>query len=132
MRVQSCKAKGRNFQKVIEEDIKMAYSDRLSGNDVRSVSMGCGGEDILLSPLAEALFPYSIECKCQERLNVWAAVEQAVANCPAGRTPLVAIKRNRQKAYAVVPWGHFLRLQRVSNNAMQPHAGAARPTANAQ
>ena len=115
MKPQSCKAKGRNLQKTIEADIKRVF-DQLSGNDVRSTSMGCSGEDILLSPLAESLFPFSVEAKCQERLNVWAAIDQAESNCPDHKTPLVVIKRNRCRPYAVLPWECFLNLQQMSAN----------------
>ena len=35
--------------------------------------MGAQGEDLMLSPLARDLFPYSIECKNQAAINVWAS-----------------------------------------------------------
>ena len=56
--------------------------------------------------------PLSLECKCQERLNIWAAVEQAQANCPAGATPCVVFTRNRAPTHAVVPWETLLGLYR--------------------
>ena len=39
--------------------------------------MGDSGEDILLSPAARKLFPFSVECKNQEKLNIWSSLEQA-------------------------------------------------------
>ncbi len=42
--------------------------------------MGAGGEDIMLSAKARNMFPYSVECKNQETLNVWKAFEQAEHN----------------------------------------------------
>ena len=72
--------------------------------------MGAGGEDVRLSPLARASVPLSIECKCQERLNVYACLEQAVSNCPSGATPCVVFTRNRAATHAVVPWDFLLAL----------------------
>ena len=42
--------------------------------------MGAGGEDLIMSSGARQMFPYSIECKNQESLNVWSAFEQAQKN----------------------------------------------------
>jgi hypothetical protein len=110
MRPQSCKAKGRVLQNKIAADILRAFP-RLRDNDVRSVSMGCNGEDIVLSPLAESIFPYSVEAKNQEKLNIWTSLKQARDNCPGSRTPLLVFKRNHETCYAAMPWDAFLRLQ---------------------
>lgn len=118
MKTQSCKAKGRKLQQETVATIKQAFPE-LKDNDVQSVSMGTNGEDIVMSPLAESMFPYSIECKNVERLNIWKAIEQSEGNAPRGKTPLLAIRKNRTKAFAVVPWDHFMKL--VTMNAS--HSG---------
>jgi hypothetical protein len=69
--------------------------------------MGANGEDILLSSNARVIFPYSIECKNVEKLNLWEAWKQAEANA-GGYEPLLIIKRNRQKPLAVVDAEHFI------------------------
>ena len=52
-------------------------------------------------PAARKLFPFSVECKNQEKLNVWSSLEQTETN--AGKhTPLLIFKRNRSKTYAVL------------------------------
>ena len=71
--------------------------------------MGMTGEDIILSPYARESIPYSFECKNVERLNIWSAIEQAKTNCD-DRTPIVVIKRNRTKTYAVLPVEEFIKL----------------------
>jgi len=38
--------------------------------------MGSQGEDIIMGKQSREKFPYSIECKNQERVNVWASYEQ--------------------------------------------------------
>ena len=116
MRPQSAKAKGRRFQQEVVATIKAAFP-HLRDNDVVSVSMGAGGEDIVLSPAAEEVFAYSVECKNVERLNIWAALEQACGNAPRGKTPILAIRRNRQTPQAVVPWDHFMELVRCQQRA---------------
>jgi len=71
--------------------------------------MGASGEDIMLSAKARNMFPYSVECKNQETLNVWKAFEQAEHNSGAYH-PLLIIKRNRQEPLAVVEANHFIEL----------------------
>lgn len=99
----SAKAKGRRHQQRIVRDILDAFP-HLTPDDVRSTSMGAGGEDVLLSPAAQRCVPLSIEAKNCERLNVWAALAQCEANAPPGRPPCVVFTRNRANAYAAVPW----------------------------
>ena len=108
MKPQSAKSKGRRLQQQVAEDIKQAFP-QLSGNDVRSISMGANGEDILLSPKGEMLFPYSVECKNCERLNVWNAIDQCKKNA-GSKTELVIVKKNHTPSYAVLPWTMFLSL----------------------
>lgn len=107
MRPQSAKNKGRKLQQWVRDKIVEAFS--LHPEDVRSTSMGAGGEDVLLSPRARERFPYSIECKNTERLNLWQAWEQASSNS-GDHQPLVIIKRNRSKPLAVVDAEYFIGL----------------------
>jgi len=71
--------------------------------------MGAAGEDLMLSSQARLLFPYSVECKNTESLNVWAAWQQACANA-GDYEPLLIIKRNRSEPLAVVDAKHFVKL----------------------
>lgn len=72
--------------------------------------MGSQGSDIILSPLAKKYILFDIESKCQEKLNIWSAIEQAEANAEEGRIGLVIFKRNRSKVYAVVEFHKLLSL----------------------
>lgn len=65
MKPSSAKAKGRKLQQQVRDLILETFSD-LEPDDVRSTSMGAGGEDVLLSPLARRKFPFSVECKNQQ------------------------------------------------------------------
>ncbi len=52
------------------------------------------------------------ECKFTERLDVRAALDQATADAPTGKIPVVAHKRNRHPWVAVLPLDDLLRLVR--------------------
>ena len=71
--------------------------------------MGAAGEDLMLSPAARQLWPYSVAGKNPESLNVWAAWKQACANA-GEHEPLLIIKRNRAQPLAVVDAKHFVKL----------------------
>tara|TARA_R110002012_G_scaffold190277_2_gene357864 strand:+ start:291 stop:569 length:279 start_codon:yes stop_codon:yes gene_type:complete len=82
---------------------------KLHEDDIKSQTMGMPGEDIVLSPAARKLIPYSFECKNKERLDLWKSLEQAEDNCQ-GRAPILIIKRNRSGVYAVVQLNTFFDL----------------------
>lgn len=71
--------------------------------------MGEHGMDVQLSPSARKHFPFAIECKNQEALNIWKSLEQAENNCE-GLTPLLIFKRNKSKIYATLEITDFLDL----------------------
>jgi hypothetical protein len=105
MKTSSAKSKGRRLQQWVRCLLISTFD--LESDDVHSRSMGAGGEDVMLSPKARAIFPYSIECKNVEKLNLWESWKQAEANA-GGYEPLLIIKRNRQKPLAVVDAEHFI------------------------
>ena len=105
MKTSSAKSKGRRLQQWVRCLLISTFD--LEPDDVHSRSSGAVGEDVMLSPKARAIFPYSIECKNVEKLNLWEAWKQAEANA-GGYEPLLIIKRNRQKPLAVVDAEHFI------------------------
>jgi hypothetical protein len=72
--------------------------------------MGTSGRDILLSPAAEALIPYDIECKNTETASPWAWMKQAKANTRSGRIPLVVFSRNHEDTYVMMRFEDLMRL----------------------
>ena len=108
MKPRSAKNKGKRLQNKIR-DLILEKFDILEPDDVRSITMGDSGEDILLSPAARKVFPFSVECKNQEKLNIWGALEQAEENS-GNHAPLVIFKRNRTKTYAVLEFDKLLEL----------------------
>ena len=99
------KAKGRKFQNYIR-DMMLLRAPSLTPDDVRSTSMGVTGPDIQLSTAAKLVYPWVCEIKCQERLNIWKAWEQAVGHIPEeddlGYMPILFIKKNRSDALVVL------------------------------
>ena len=103
----SAKAKGRSFQKETARFIR-EYFD-LSDSDVRSTAASVPGEDLLFSEIARTIFPFSVECKNQEHINIWAAIEQANRN--SGKyTPIVVFKKNNSETYVTIDFECFLAL----------------------
>jgi len=113
IKVQSAKAKGRRHQQWVRDQI-LALFPKLEKDDCRSTSMGCGGEDVQLSPAARKLFPYSVECKSFKSFAIYKVMDQASENCPKGAEPLVIIKGDRQKPLAIVDAEHFFQLTKKS------------------
>ena len=109
MKPRSAKNKGKRLQNKVRDLILEKFNSKLEPDDVRSITMGDSGEDILLSPAARRLFPFSVECKNQEKLNIWSALEQAEGNS-GNHPPLVIFKRNRSKTYAVLEFDELLKL----------------------
>ena len=106
---QSAKAKGRRLQQWVRDRLYSTFP-ALEEGDIRSTSMGAGGEDLLFSPAARRLFPYSVECKNNAKNAIYKVMEQATANCPKGATPLAIIKADQRKPLAVVDADHFFKL----------------------
>jgi len=79
--------------------------------DIESRSMGAGGEDLIMARAARHHFPYSIECKNVEKLNVWEAYKQAQENSK-DHEPIVVMKKNNHKALIVVDAEHFVNLSK--------------------
>tara|TARA_Y100000401_G_C8317153_1_gene223182 strand:+ start:320 stop:685 length:366 start_codon:yes stop_codon:yes gene_type:complete len=112
--IKSSKAKGRRLQNYVRDWLRKIFCDttkvpRLKEDDIKSQTMGMTGEDIVLSPRAQEVIPYSFECKNQEKISIWKALEQSESNAN-GRCPVVIIKRNRSKTYAVLEFRQFAKL----------------------
>ena len=61
--VKSSKAKGRRLQNYVRDLLRSIFKKKLDEDDIKSQTMGMTGEDIVLSPAARKLIPYSIECR---------------------------------------------------------------------
>jgi len=107
MKPSSAKSKGRNLQKWVRE--KLIEQLDVHPEDIESRSMGAGGEDLIMARAAREKFPFSIECKNVEKLNVWEAYEQAKANS-GDYEPIVVMKKNLKKPLVVVDAEYFIKI----------------------
>lgn len=109
MKPSSCKAKGRQLQNAVAGLVREWFG--LNPDDCRPAIMGETGADLKLSSAAKRVFPFAIECKRQESLNIWQALKQAEENAAVeGLHPALVFQRNRSKAYAVVPLATWLEM----------------------
>ena len=113
MKTSSAKAKGRRLQQKFMQ-LLIEKLD-IDPEDIESRSMGAGGEDLIMSKAARNKFPYSIECKNQEKLNIWSAWDQANGN-KGLYEPLVVIKKNGVRPLVVLDAENFLDMIRNFNN----------------
>ena len=109
MKVQSAKAKGRNLQKWTRE--RLIEELEIHVEDIESRSMGASGEDLIMARAARKKFPYSIECKNQERVNVWESYKQALENS-GDYEPIVVIKKNHHKPLVFIDAEAFIKMHK--------------------
>ena len=107
MKTQSAKAKGRRLQQWVRD--LLIEKLNVHPEDVESRSMGAGGEDLIMARAARERFPFSVECKNVEKLNVWEAYEQAKSNSN-DYEPIVIMKKNQKKPLVVVDADFFISL----------------------
>ena len=112
MKTQSAKAKGRRLQQWFRD----LLIDKLGihKEDIESRSMGAGGEDLIMSRSARNKFPYSIECKNQEKINIWESYKQAEENSK-DYEPVVVMKKNNHKTLVVLDAEHFVKIHKDSD-----------------
>jgi len=101
IKTSSAKAKGRLLQKLLASKL-LARFTQLEPDDITSRSMGAGGEDVLLSPAARRLIPYSFECKNIAAFAGYRYLEQAVSNCPKNAFPVAVVKANRKEPVVIL------------------------------
>jgi hypothetical protein len=115
MKTSSAKAKGRKLQNLLVK--KLIDMLGIDPEDVESRPMGSQGEDIIISKNARKDFPFSPECKNQEKINIWDSFAQAEANTPPNVEPLLVFTRNRKPVYAMLELDTLLTLLAEFNEA---------------
>ena len=112
MKTQSAKAKGRKLQQWVRDQLIEQLD--VHPEDIESRSMGAGGEDLIMARAARQKFPFSVECKNVEKLNVWEAYKQAEENSK-DYEPVVVMKKNNHKTLVVIDAEHFVKIHKDSN-----------------
>lgn len=107
MKPSSAKAKGRTAQQEVRKLILNQFPE-LKPDDVKSTSMGAGGEDIQLSPFAREFLPWNIEVKHKKSIAVCRFMEQAATH--GEYEPVAIFKENRGPWFACVNLEYLLEL----------------------
>ena len=107
MKTSSAKAKGKKLQNKVRDKLLETFP-QLEENDVISQIMGASGEDIVLSPAARKLIPFSIECKKHKSFSVYNHYDQAASQNKG--EALVIIEADRRKPLVLVDLDTFLTL----------------------
>lgn len=112
MLTSSAKAKGRRLQQLIRDDLRKIGRDYgLVDADLESRQMGGTGTDIVLSPAAEKIFPFSVEAKNQESLNVTATFWKHYRKYEGSKSlKMVVSCKNHHEPIVTVRWKDFLKI----------------------
>lgn len=111
MTIRSRKNKGKKLQKKVQQLLlEKTRPIGLVDGDIENTIMCEAGRDIKLSPAAEKVIPFDIECKNTEIFNRNLAIEQAENNSKEGRIPLVVFKKNHSEIYSIIKLENLLKL----------------------
>jgi len=98
--IASAKAKGRKLQKIVAQKIAEIFKKTCGYGDDDEIKiriMGQKGVDIIFDNETEKKFPFSIECKNQERININQAIMQSEKNKKNNTNWLLVIKNKKLK-----------------------------------
>lgn len=108
MKTSSAKAKGRRCSQAVKA-LLLANAPSLEDGDIIVTPSGVTGEDLMLSPKARAKYPWAIECKNVEKLNIWQAIAQTEEHSQK-YLPLLFFTRNRSEMYVCMKAEEFVKL----------------------
>jgi hypothetical protein len=112
MRTSSAKAKGRRLQDWVRERLLTFLSLPSNTDLVQTAVMGESGADVRLIGSTKERFPFSIECKNQEKYKgVYDILRQAATHATStsiALEPLGVIKMNHQRPIVVLDAEYFM------------------------
>lgn len=114
MTPKSAKAKGRRCAAEVKELLMLYAQDQLRPGDIEVTCAGVVGCDLKLSPAAREIYPFAVECKLVEALNIWSALTQAEGHAERdpGTIPVLFFRRNRSKLYVALSAEALMKLIR--------------------
>lgn len=105
MKASSAKAKGRALVKIFAQGLSEALG--IGMDEFTITSSGVNGEDLVPSPYARKLFPYSVEGKSRAKIAVYEWMKQAEGH---GHEPLLVVKQNRSEPLVIMKQETFYKL----------------------
>ena len=115
MKQRSAKSKGMQFQKEICKRIAKLLNIKFENqNDtcpIHSRESGQSGTDIVIrNEKLLKKFPFSIECKRTEKLQLYKSINQSRENKLSGTDWLLITRRNREKPIVIMEFDTFEKL----------------------
>lgn len=95
----TAKTNGYNLQKDVAKLIRDKF--KLEERDVVSTPSSVQGEDILFTKKARKHFPFSVECKYREKMNIYTFWSQAEENAK-NNSPILILKAKRKPTLACI------------------------------
>jgi len=120
MKTSSAKAKGRRLTQRLRDKLLAAFPV-LCELDLVVTPSSCFGEDIQMSKLASDILNIAIECKNQEKLNIWQTIEQVERHsAKSGKKPFITFSRNRMAHdYSIMRCDDVINLMSENYNLRQ-------------
>ena len=100
--------KGKRFELRIANELK-----KLFDTPIRRTPLSGGLEfkgDIICIDDSSILNDFSFECKNQEKLNMWKALEQSRNDAPRNKIPLVVFTKNHELDYVALSFDDFVNI----------------------
>ena len=104
----NAKQKGNKFERLIANMLNKKF-----GTNVRRTPLSGGMSfkgDIIDIDQKSILSRFSFECKNQEKLNIWKALEQCENDCERYKEPVVVFTRNYKTEYACMRFEDWMNL----------------------
>jgi len=120
MKIASCKAKGRQLQKLVRDKLQeIGNKYGIDPDSIKSTPMASAGVDIQLSPEAKKFFKLNVECKNKEAINVAKDFLQHYNKYKNNTQFTVLIHaKNRTKPMITLDLDEFLKMYEVYLNTI--------------
>ena len=100
--------KGKRFELAVAKMINNKFSTK-----VRRTPLSGGLDfkgDIICIDDNSIINEFSFECKNQEKLNIWKALEQSRSDAPSGKLPVVVFTKNHERDYIALEFEDFMNI----------------------
>ena len=109
--IASRKAKARDLQKYVAGKISEITGIKCGKDElIESREMGQAGSDVKLIGDAQKLFPFAIECKRTEKLDLYGSIKQAKENQKPGTDWLLVHRRSNEEAFITMDSERFFEI----------------------
>ena len=104
----NAKQKGNRFEREVAKQINKKF-----GTNVRRTPLSGGMNfkgDIICIDDNSIISEFSWECKNQEKLNIWKALEQSRNDAPQRTMPVLVFTKNHERDYVALEFEDFMNL----------------------